>query len=293
VAVITSLSLHDDTSEVSDLRARIAQQLIAAAKSGRRRVPFGELFEHHGKRSSASIGWCEIAKTGKEQSTMSTGNSFNAHHEISDRVRSKGPGETTAAPSIPHPNREQALKRARLTAGFPNVVNGQRVDFSRQIKISDPVTGEELASVTDTQKDGLDQDYVSRFCRRIVQEGDGKKQAGTLRWNFPLIEDRSLGLLNLFPRFLHASELGAVLYRAQGGLGIKPIAECLTWSTGYEVFRESVTLDHCGLFSSTGISTKPSGWPMRPHMALEPLYGVQILSHWTLLHLGLMPGRFG
>src|SRR5580704_12315329 len=62
-----------------------------------------------------------------------------------------------ALPSIPHPNREQALKRARLTAGFPNIVNGQRIDSSRRIKISDPVTGEELASVTDTQKDGLDQ----------------------------------------------------------------------------------------------------------------------------------------
>jgi len=62
-----------------------------------------------------------------------------------------------ALSSIPHPNREQALKRARLTAGFPNIVNGQRIDSSRRIKISDPVTGEELASVTDTQKDGLDQ----------------------------------------------------------------------------------------------------------------------------------------
>src|SRR3982074_1453736 len=61
-----------------------------------------------------------------------------------------------ALPSIPHPNREQALKRARLTAGFPNVVNGQRIDSSRLIKISDPVTGEELASVADTLKDGLD-----------------------------------------------------------------------------------------------------------------------------------------
>src|SRR5258708_1097397 len=61
-----------------------------------------------------------------------------------------------ATPSIPHPNREQALKKARLTAGFPNVVNGQRIDSSRKIKISDPVTGEELSSVTDTQKDGLD-----------------------------------------------------------------------------------------------------------------------------------------
>ena len=62
----------------------------------------------------------------------------------------------TASPSIPHPNREQALKRARLTAGFPNIVNGQRIESSRKIKIFDPVTGEELASVTETQKDGLD-----------------------------------------------------------------------------------------------------------------------------------------
>jgi len=59
-------------------------------------------------------------------------------------------------PSIPHPNREQALKDARLTAGFPNIVNGQRINSSRSIKISDPVTGEELASVTDTQNDGLE-----------------------------------------------------------------------------------------------------------------------------------------
>jgi len=57
---------------------------------------------------------------------MSTGSSFNAQHEISDRVRSKRLGETTAPAPIPHPNRKQALKRARLTAGFPNIVNGQR-----------------------------------------------------------------------------------------------------------------------------------------------------------------------
>src|SRR5882757_5528082 len=62
-----------------------------------------------------------------------------------------------ALPSIPHPNREQALKRARLAAGFPNIVNGQRINSSRSIKISDPVTGEELASVAETQKYGLDQ----------------------------------------------------------------------------------------------------------------------------------------
>src|SRR3979490_2708453 len=59
--------------------------------------------------------------------------------------------------SIPHPNRQQALKKARLTAGFPNIVNGQRIDSPRTIEISDPVTGEKLASVTDPQRDGLDQ----------------------------------------------------------------------------------------------------------------------------------------
>jgi hypothetical protein len=35
-------------------------------------------------------------------------------------------------------------------------VNGQTINSSRSIKIFDPVTGEELASVSDTQKDGLD-----------------------------------------------------------------------------------------------------------------------------------------
>jgi hypothetical protein len=57
VAVITSLSTDDDTSEVTDLRARIEQQLIAAAKSGRRRLPFGELFEHHGKKVFGVVHW--------------------------------------------------------------------------------------------------------------------------------------------------------------------------------------------------------------------------------------------
>jgi hypothetical protein len=57
MVVSTFLSAHDDTSEVSDLRARIEQQLIAAAKSGRRRVPFGELFEHHGKKVFGVIHW--------------------------------------------------------------------------------------------------------------------------------------------------------------------------------------------------------------------------------------------
>ncbi len=57
MAVITSLSADDDTSEVSNLRARIEQQLIAAAKSGRTRVPFGELFEHHGKKVFGVVYW--------------------------------------------------------------------------------------------------------------------------------------------------------------------------------------------------------------------------------------------
>jgi hypothetical protein len=57
VAVITSLSTDGDTSEVTDLRATIEQQLIAAAKSGRRRVPFGELFEHHGKKVFGVVHW--------------------------------------------------------------------------------------------------------------------------------------------------------------------------------------------------------------------------------------------
>ena len=37
--------------------------------------------------------------------------------------------------------------------------------------------------------------------------------------------------------------------------------------------------EYCGPFSSTRISTKPSGWPTGPHMVLEPPYGVKILSH--------------
>ena len=71
------------------------------------------------------------------------------------KIRTFCMNSNLATPSIP--NREQGLKRARLTAGFPNIVNGQRIDSSRLIKISDPVTGEGLASVADNQKDGLDQ----------------------------------------------------------------------------------------------------------------------------------------
>src|SRR6185369_5362847 len=88
---------------------------------------------------------------------MSTGGSFNPQHEISEGVCSKCPRETTTPPSIPHPSRKQALRRARLTAGFPNIVNGRRIDSSGLIKISDAVAGEARATVADTQKDGLDQ----------------------------------------------------------------------------------------------------------------------------------------
>jgi RNA polymerase sigma-70 factor (ECF subfamily) len=49
--VNTSLSAHDDTSEVCDLREWSEQELIAAAKSGRR-APFGELCERHKKQIS-------------------------------------------------------------------------------------------------------------------------------------------------------------------------------------------------------------------------------------------------
>jgi len=51
VVVSTFLSAHDDTSAVNDLRAWSEEQLIAAAKSGRR-APFGELCERHMKRVS-------------------------------------------------------------------------------------------------------------------------------------------------------------------------------------------------------------------------------------------------
>jgi RNA polymerase sigma-70 factor (ECF subfamily) len=49
VVASTFLSAHDDTSEASDLRGWSEQQLIAAAKTGRR-DPFGELCERHGKK---------------------------------------------------------------------------------------------------------------------------------------------------------------------------------------------------------------------------------------------------
>jgi len=51
VVVSTFLPAYDDTSDVRDLRGWSEQQLIAAAKTGRR-APFGELCERHMKRVS-------------------------------------------------------------------------------------------------------------------------------------------------------------------------------------------------------------------------------------------------
>lgn len=62
----------------------------------------------------------------------------------------------TASGSIPHPNREAALKKAGLTSGFPNIVDGKRTESPMTMTISDPVTGQILSKVSDTQRDGVD-----------------------------------------------------------------------------------------------------------------------------------------
>jgi RNA polymerase sigma factor (sigma-70 family) len=49
VVTTTFFPVRNDTSAVSDLRAWSEEQLIAAAKTGRR-APFGELCERHGKK---------------------------------------------------------------------------------------------------------------------------------------------------------------------------------------------------------------------------------------------------
>jgi hypothetical protein len=68
---------------------------------------------------------------------MKSRNERGINHEIAMRNKF-GSIANAAPPSITHRNREQALKRARLTAGFPNIVNGRRIDSSRTMKISDP-----------------------------------------------------------------------------------------------------------------------------------------------------------
>src|SRR5437868_10496141 len=52
----TFFSVQSDTSVVSDLRAWSEEQLIAAAKTGRR-APFGELCERHVKKVFRVIHW--------------------------------------------------------------------------------------------------------------------------------------------------------------------------------------------------------------------------------------------
>src|SRR5580692_11731456 len=96
-----------------------------------------------------------------------------------------------ALPSIPHPNREQALKKARLTAGFPNIVNGQRINSSRSIKIFDPVTGEELASVADTRKRGS----TGRFRLQRRRFPYGAARAGTSEGTFSQMPWKSSKLI--------------------------------------------------------------------------------------------------
>src|ERR1700758_1812850 len=110
----------------------------------------------------------------------------------------------TAPASIAHPNRVQALKKARLTAGFPNIVNGQRIDSSRRIKISDPVTGKELASVTDTQKDGLE---------RAIQAA----KAAFPRWSSKTWNERRDLLRNTMEELkAHTDELCTILTAENG-----------------------------------------------------------------------------
>ena len=78
-------------------------------------------------RRTAKPGYQEKGDSFKENNTMSTATSFNPQHEVSGEGTLRMNTNATP-PSVPHPNREHALKRARLAAGFPNIVNGQRVE---------------------------------------------------------------------------------------------------------------------------------------------------------------------
>jgi len=51
LVMTTVLSAQSDISDFSDVRVRSGEQLIAAAKIGRK-DPFGELYERYAKRSS-------------------------------------------------------------------------------------------------------------------------------------------------------------------------------------------------------------------------------------------------
>jgi acyl-CoA reductase-like NAD-dependent aldehyde dehydrogenase len=57
--------------------------------------------------------------------------------------------------NLAHPNRDVALRTGLLEIGFSNVIDGRRVPSGPRLTISDPVTGESLAEVCDTQAKGL------------------------------------------------------------------------------------------------------------------------------------------
>jgi hypothetical protein len=57
--------------------------------------------------------------------------------------------------NLAHPNRDVALRTGLLEIGFSNVIDGRRVPSGPRMTISDPVTGESLAEVCDTQATGL------------------------------------------------------------------------------------------------------------------------------------------
>ncbi len=57
---------------------------------------------------------------------------------------------------IAHPDRKNAFLRGRFETGFGNVVGGERSDSPSRMMISDPVTGENLAHVCNSQAEQVD-----------------------------------------------------------------------------------------------------------------------------------------
>lgn len=52
--------------------------------------------------------------------------------------------------------REAALRQANIAAGFPNLVDGQRLAATQTLDVIDPATGEILATVPDVDRRDLD-----------------------------------------------------------------------------------------------------------------------------------------
>src|ERR1700723_3231445 len=164
-------------------------------------------------------------------------------------------------PSIPHPNRQQALKKARLSAGFPNIVNGQRTDSSPRMGISDPVTGEELASVTDTQKDGLEQ---------AVQAA----KAAFPLWSSKTWNERRDLLANAMKELkAHTDELCTIL-TAENGRPFSMAQWEITWvfETYVPALLQMELPDSTWNEPGVGQITKPDG----------QLGDVPLISPWTL-----------